>query len=266
MTKVLQISLPRSRSTVIYDLIKGYQQSLGLNEVEGHPELFLEFGRNMEIHDIKSNQKYMSEMYPVIKNNIISMHYVYPYILGDTKSRNLYKLNLLKQQKNIGIEYQIKGTLNLANCVEEVMNFFNDRKIIITTRRNLLDAEMSFYFAWTIKLFHARKNNIERYTELLEKGVVVDPNLVSEYKPFLSQLNIIIDYLKENNYNYEILYYEDLDNRENIITSINNVLKTDAWINYTNWEKLPIYKEKDYSKIIHNYEEIKELSINYKND
>lgn len=266
MTKILQISLPRSRSTIVYDLLKNYQKSLGLKEVEGHPELFLEFGRNMEFHNIKDNEQHTSEMYPVIKNNVLSMHYVYPYILGDTKSRNLYKLELLKKQKNIGIEYQIKGTLNFANCIDEIINFFNDRKILITTRKNLIDAEMSFYFAWTTKLFHARKNNIDRYHDYLTKGVYVDPQLVKDYKPFLNQLNFIIDHLKEKKCNYEILYHEDMSNKENIISSINKIVGTDEWLKFANWDNLPIYTEKDYRKIIHNYDEIKELSINFDHD
>lgn len=260
MTKVLQISLPRSRSTVMYDLIKGYQTHLGLKEVQGHPELFLEFGRNMEFHDIRQDKRFTSEMYPVIHNDGIEMHYVYPYILGDTRERNLYKLNLLKQQKSQGIEYYIKGTLNLSDSIAEVVNVFADRKIIITTRKNLIEAEMSFYFAWTIKLFHAKANNVDRYREFLQDSVWVDPELVSQYKPFLKQLDIITDYLDTNCIAYETVYYEDTDNQDKIASTIDNILQTNEWRKYADWNQLPILIEKDYSKLIQNYDEILELA------
>lgn len=265
MTKVFQISLPRSRSTVFYELMKGYQKSLGLSEVEGHPELFLEYGRNMEMHDIREDQKYMSEMYPVIKNNTIIMHYVYPYILENSRDRNLYKLNLLKEQKNKGIEYYIKGTLNLADSISEIANFFNDRKVVITSRKNLLDAELSFYFAWTVKLFHARKNNVDRYKNILKNGVYVDPALIDDYKPFLKKLDTITSFFKNNKIAYETIYHEDTVNKEKIEEKINSILNTEEWKKTANWDKLPIYIEKDYSKLILNYDEILERSKNYDN-
>lgn len=264
MTKVFQISLPRSRSTVFYELIKGYQNSLGLQEVEGHPELFLEYGRNMEMHDIREDKKFMSEMYPIIKNDRIIMHYVYPYILENSRNRNLYKLNLLKEQKSKGIEYYIKGTLNLTDTIKEISDFFHDRKIIITSRKNLIDAEMSFYFAWTIKLFHARKNNVDRYKELLEKGVEVDVDLVDQYKPFLEQLKTLTKFFDENNINYDIVYHEDTESKDQIEHTISNILQTEEWKKYAKWEKLPIFIEKDYKKLILNYDEILERSLNFK--
>jgi hypothetical protein len=257
--KTFLISLPRSRSTLVYELLRGYHiQKYGLKEIHNHPEFFLEWGRNMELCDRKVNKYFTTELYPVAHKNGVEMHFVYPWILKDTESRNHYKINLLKQEKQLGNEYYIKGTLNIAKNCKEILDFYKDRKIIITEREDVESMYMSFFFAWESKIFHARHNNLELYKNKLNKGVIVPEQIILDYILFVEQLNKIKQYLKDNNFNYSVLTYEDLEN----IDTISDVVETDEWKNYADFNSLPIEIKKDYKKLIHNYNEVKEILIN----
>lgn len=256
--KLFQISMPRSRSTFLFESTKEWQKNrYGLLEVDRHPELFLEWGRNMELHDRKTDDHYTSELYPIIKDDTIRMHFVWPPILGDTSARNHYKLQLLKQEKLHGREYIIKGTLNFADNCEEIFNFFNDRKIILTTRNDKEAMMMSFFFAWETKLFQARANNIEYYQSVLQKGVVVSKDIVYDYIPFVQQFDKIKTHLEKNNIKFTILTYEDMADH----TTISETLGTDEWRRFCPSDGLSFHIEKDYTTLIHNYDEIKELLI-----
>lgn len=256
--KQFLISLPRTRSSLVYELLRGYNvRKHGLKETVGHSEFFLEWGRNMELCDRKVNKYHTTELYPVAHENGIEMHFVYPWILKDTLSRNKYKLNLLKQEKLRGNEYCIKGTLNIANHCEEILDFYKDRKIIITEREDVESMYMSFFFAWESKIFHARQNNIDLYKRKMQEGVIVPKEIVFDYIPFVKQMDTIKNYIKDNNFNYSILTYEQLEN----IDVISSAIETDEWKEYADFDSLPIDVDKDYKKLIHNYDEVKQMLI-----
>jgi hypothetical protein len=256
--KTFLVSLPRTRSSLLYELLKGYHvNKFKLKEIKGHSEFFLEWGRNMELCDRKTEEYHTTELYPVAHKDGIRMHFVYPWILNDTKSRNIYKINLLKEEKNKGNEYYIKGTLNIAEECAEILEFFKDRKIILTERKNKELMYMSFFFSWESKIFHARNNNIDLYKKKLKEGVVVPRQIVLDYIPFVSKYDTIKKYLITNNFDYSIVTYEDLSD----VDVISNILETDEWKNYANFKTLPIEIEKDFKKIIHNYEEVKQILV-----
>ena len=67
----------------------------------------------------------------------------------------------------------------------------------------------------------------------------------------------IKNYLKNNNFNYSVLTYEEL----NSIDVISYAIETDEWKKYADFNSLPIGIDKDYKKLIHNYDEVKQLLI-----
>lgn len=256
--KTFLVSLPRTRSSVVYELLRGYNvHKHGLKEISGHSEFFLEWGRNMELCDRKINEYHTTELYPVAHETGIEMHFVYPWILKNTISRNKYKIQLLEQEKQKGNEYYIKGTLNIASNCKEILDFYKDRKIIITERENIESMYMSFFFAWESKIFHARQNNLDLYKRKMQDGVVVSKEIILDYIPFVKQMDTIKQYLKDNSFNYSILTYEELDDTDVISYAIG----TEEWKKYADFNSLPIEIEKDYKKLIHNYDEVKQLLI-----
>ena len=250
--KTFLVSLPRTRSSVVYELLRGYNLHQGLKEVEGHSEFFLEWGRNMEMCDRKVNEYHTTELYPVSNKDGIQMHFVYPHILGDTASRNKYKISVLKNEKLRGKEYYIKGTLNIASGHQEILDFYKDKKIIVTERDDVEAMYMSFFFAWETKLFHARNNNLSLYKSLLDKPVYIPRQIILDYIPFVKKMDQIKNYLKENNFDYSVLTYEQLDN----IDVISDVMGSDEWKKYADHDSLPIEIKKDYRNLIENYDEV----------
>ena len=255
--KTFLVSLPRTRSSVVYELLRGYNLHQGLKEVEGHSEFFLEWGRNMELCDRKVNQYHTTELYPVSHEDKLEMHFVYPWILKTSEARNAYKINLLKKEKANGREYYIKGTLNIGPGHEEILDFYKDRKIIITERDDVEAMYMSFFFAWESKIFHARKNNLDLYKSKLSEGVIVPKQIILDYIPFVKQMDQIKTHLKENDFDYSVLTYEQLDD----IDVISEVVGSDEWKKYADHDSLPIKVDKDYKKLIKNYDEVKQILI-----
>ena len=180
------------------------------------------------------------------------MHYVWPSIFNSTKERNSYKIELLKKEKEKGREYNIKGTLNLAENIKDVCDLFKDRKFILTKRKDVESMILSFFFAWESKLFHARSHNLDVYKGKMKQGVTVGQEIIFDYIDWLDQMEIVETYLKENNINHEVVYYEDLKDDDDI----SEIIKTDEWKQYRNTNDLPIRIDKDYSKLINNYDEV----------
>ena len=87
--------------------------------------------------------------------------------------------------------------------------------------------------------------------------MVVPRQIVLDYIPFVNKYDTIKKYLITNNFDYSIVTYEDLSD----VDVISNILETDEWKNYANFKTLPIEIEKDFKKIIHNYEEVKQILV-----
>ena len=147
--------------------------------------------------------------------------------------------------------------MNIAENVGEILNFFKDRKIIVTEREDVESMYMSFFFAWESKLFHARSNNLELYKQTLKEGVTVPKQIILDYIPFVKQMDTIKAYLKDNEFDYCVITYEELSN----VNVISDKLGTDEWKSYADWDSLPVEVEKDYKTLIKNYDEVKQILI-----
>lgn len=257
------ISPPRTRSSVLYHLMEWYAiEKLGLLPLKNHPELFLEFSQNNLCTNLRTGETTIGELYPVIHDNAMHVHFVSPPIFSSTVERNIYKLDVLKQARALGNEFYVKGSVPMVETPYEILDFFKDRHIVITKRRDIETCVLSYICASTTRIFHARPNNLDSYKNTLEEGVVIDESKLPRLHILLDQIYKLWnleEYLKEHNFDYSVVYYEDLDNYDQIFNVINNLYGTSEWINYLpdDYEKLiPIKVEKDYTKCILNYDSI----------
>ena len=231
---------------------------MGLLPLFNHSELFLEYSHNSRFWDVKVNQDHPCEIYPVAKKDGIHIHFIYPPVFKNTEERNLCKLNLLKQLKQSNKNYFIKGTTAISATPEIILDFFQDRLIVITKRRNLHNYILSLLFALETKLFHARDNNHKRYLTVLEKGVIISDSVLSVIPKVLENTKLLWQaekHLKINNFDYKIFYYEDLNSEELVDQAVTNILGTPDWKSLTN-NNIPISVEKDYTKCVLNYDQI----------
>ena len=257
------ISAPRTRSSVLFETAQFYVENvLNKKSLHNHTELFLEFSRNTEFYDLKTDERNIAELYPVVKNNVLDVHYIFPHVFDTRKERNLYKLKLLQEQKDKGYEYNIKGTVQIIDTVPEIIEFYNDRHFVLTKRRNIEDYVCSFLVAYITKFFHARHYNIDRYNTRINEKVYVDNNILSNIHKLLDQtreLWKLEEYIKQKGYSYTVTYYEDLDTQDKIDSCLTDILGTSVWKDHLPVDfkdRLPIKIDKVYSNIISNYDEI----------
>lgn len=254
---------PRTRSSVLFQLMEFYgNQKLGLSPVEGHIELFLEFSHNNLFTDLKTGETQIAELYPVIKQDALHVHFISPPVFKTAVERNLYKLSVLQQAKTGGVNYNIKGTVNITDTPHEILDFFSDRHIILTKRRNTEMYVLSFLYAFTSKLFNARDFNYDRYMEKLNAGVVVPADVINNIDRLLDKTiktYKLQQLLSDKGIDHTVTYYEDLDTEQKMFDKISQIYATTEWQNYLPShyrELIPIKVEKDYTQCILNYNDI----------
>lgn len=254
---------PRTRSSVLFQLMEFYaNQKLGLSPVEGHIELFLEFSHNNLFTDLKTGETQIGELYPVIKQDELHVHFISPPVFKTGAQRNLYKLSVLQQAKTNRINYNIKGTVNITDTPDEILDFFSDRHIILTKRRDTELYVLSFLYAFTSKLFNARDFNYDRYMEKLNAGVTVSQHVIDNVDRLLDKT--IKTYklqqkLVDKGIQHTVTYYEDLNTEQKLFDKISEIYGTTEWQDYLPShyrELIPIKVEKDYTKCILNYSDI----------
>ena len=254
---------PRTRSSVLFQLMQFYaNQKLGLSPVEGHIELFLEFSHNNVYTDLKTGESQIGELYPVIKQNALHVHFISPPVFNTGTERNLYKLSVLQQAKTTGVNYNIKGTVNITDTPHEILDFFSDRHIILTKRRDTELYVLSFLYAFTSKLFNARDFNYDRYMEKLNTGVTVSDDVIVNIDRLLDKTiktYKLQQLMTDKGIDHSVIYYEDLNTEQKLFDKISEIYATTEWQNYLPShyrELIPIKVEKDYTKCILNYNDI----------
>lgn len=249
----LFICPPRTRSTYIMLLTKKYMsEKFNMNFPRGHMEFFGEFvEHSSDENRIKVVQdKTKSQMIPVLVNNQVVMTGVYPHVFESLKYQNLYKINFLKHAKSKGIEVNVKCTHHISDNIDDILDFYNDRKIVLLKRKNSLDLILSYLFAKHINLFVMR--SIE-WSQLYDEHVS-DKVLIKDY---IDDVELLITRIKKlYDIDCETVYYEDLNNEKDAFEIIGNILKDDKWHEGLDRSVLPIRKDTDYSKVIINYDEI----------
>tara|TARA_B110000908_G_C10241973_1_gene446597 strand:- start:1110 stop:1733 length:624 start_codon:yes stop_codon:yes gene_type:complete len=196
------------------------------------------------------------EMYPVMTDHSMDIHYIYPWIYKDNKTSVLEKLELLKQAKAKGNEYYIKGTYNISEAIDEVMDFFSDYDIILTLRHDVIELVCSMLFATSTKLFHLRDNNRGIY-ESRTSNITVSDDVIQELGGFVDKIGAL--YNLRNDYpDLNVVYYEDIDTPEKVDACVSNIAGNESWksLRPTN---MPTKLDHDYSSLITNYDQIAEI-------
>lgn len=259
------ISPPRTRSSILYYTMAEYvQKKHGLMLIQNHSELFLEYNQSLTITDHKSKSTHPGEMIPFLGESI-SMHSVYPYVFQNLKERNMYKLNMLKEAKSQGKNFYFKGTFQVSETAEEIIDFFSDRHFVITKRRNTLDQLCSLLFAKHHRMFivfDANAEHVKNYkSNVLEGAVITDFERVARYVIEETQkLYALEEILQKKNLEYSVAYYEDMNTWDNIIQTAGKILGDSEWrhtIPNLSPKNMPMNTEVDYSKTIKNYTEVK---------
>lgn len=257
------ISLPRSRSTVLYDRMEGYAlNKLKMSEIINHPEFFLEFSHTDMYFNTKTQKYNDLELYPITKNNRIDMHFIYPHVFDNSIDRIKYKMSILKKEKEHGRDYYFKGTMNIFDNYKEIIDFFSDRKLILNKRHDIVEMTISYLYARNVKLFHAKGNNYDYYTSVLQNGTIIKESELEDMKEYIEYLLFIDDvenYIKTKKYNYCVTYYEDMESDELINLKIDDIYETTEWRNFviTTVHSTPIKVEKSYSDVIKNYKDVR---------
>lgn len=258
------ISAPRTRSSVLFETAQYYVEDVfKLKKLGNHTELFLEFSRNAEFHNAKVGEMHSAEIYPIARQGELNVHYIYPPVFKSCKERNLHKLETLRYLKNQGHQFNIKGTVQVAESHQEIIDFYSDRHFVITKRRNIENYVLSYYTAYLTKIFHARENNHQRYMDILDNRVYVPPEQFDKAIRLLNITKQVWDleyYLQEKGLSYSVTYYEDLDTQDKIDNTLTEILGTADWKNYLPddyHKQIPIKVDKVYTELISNYEDFK---------
>lgn len=249
------VSLPRTRSSVLFEIIRPFVLSkMGLLELNTHPEIFLQFSKSDIILNKRTNETYNTEIYPVVNNDNLNIHYIYPHIFNNPIDRNLYKLKILKDLKTKNKNYYIKGTAQIAYTPEQIIDFFSDRHFVITKRKSFTNLILSFLYSWHSGIFHAREHNLDHYKNKLKEGVIVDLHDIHKHMKNIKKMFDIDKYIKSKKYDYSIVYYEDIEDKKNMYDQIDQILDTDEWRSMKG--SVPIKLEKNYKESILNYNEV----------
>ncbi len=247
------ICAPRTRSTYVMLLTKKYMsEKFNMHFPKRHMEYFGQFVdyslNEKRLRVVRDHTK--AQMIPTLVNNEVIMTGVYPHIFKNLYDQNQYKINFLKYIKSKGIELNIKGTIYASEGLDDVLDFFSDRKIVLLKRKSNLNLILSYLFAKHINLFVIRD---AQWSQLYDEHVS-NKVLIKDYLKDVESL--IIQIKKIYDINCETVYYEDLDSEKDTFEIIGNILEDDKWHNTIDSAVLPIRKDTDYSKVIINYDEV----------
>lgn len=253
------ICAPRTRSTILFESLTPYvEKHMGLSRLRGHTELFLDVSANAVFHDAKTNEQHSMELLGVANGSNIDIHYVYPNIYETTEARVRSKLRLLQSQRAAGYEYFIKGTLEVTDALDDVLDFYKDFQIVIPMRKDMVEYCLSSVTAWFSRIFHARQNNLDYYQSVLHNGVNVD---LVEAEEWLTQL---LQYTKacwniRNKVETTVVWYEDMATWDGVVKSGTVITGDPHWASHISPEHfttLPILVEKQYENILPQYDSL----------
>lgn len=241
-----------------------------MKSINGHSEYFLMRAQWGDFVDARNGEKGQTQMMPLYRDHNMTMHHIYPPVFPDIKTAIHEKLEQLKLARFEGNEFNVKGTIECAKNPSEILEFFKDRKLVITKRHDMVELVASTMFAVAIKAFHMRPSNREQYLKSLENPITLSPmhlQTARELLEFIHELWQMENLARDRGMSVHVTYYEDLDTKEAIREELNAILETDEWIQYVRSEDEdhvgpPILIEKDYKKLITNYDELKDLVEN----
>lgn len=271
------IAAPRSRSTALFTLAAPWaEQYYGLISLGQNTEFFNEFSWMNYAHDMNTGHDNRMEYFPVNSKRGLSHHYVYPPFLNNKLERNHHKIRVLQHEQKQGRNYNVKiMTDNFFSqrnggwwIDEELLDFYSNRKMVITRRKDLKGLAFSLLLANTTGLWHRRNRNEADYERVKNGSTYINPNLTSIIRrelESLKRLDRLEDIIQGRGYPFFTFYYEDLKNIEDMSNALDMVYGNDEWRKTINQQYLDAIMTKDmqidYTTAIENYEEV-EKSVN----
>src|SRR6056297_100574 len=267
------LSAPRTRSSILFEMSEPYINTrFELRSLKGHSEFFLTRSPWAKFVDKRTGQEHQADMYPVAdRSGDITMHHVWPSMYKDMHEAVEHKCEFLATLQAQRKHYNVKGTLECGLQPELVILLFRDRHFVFTKRRNITDMVASTLFALRIKAFHMRPNNEEHYRQSLSEPITLTQDELAIGKRLLIHCNrlwAMENMCEQMNLPYSTVYYEDLDTEDHLINTLTELHGTPEWVDYLSEDyhlKVPMRIDKDYCKLITNYDDIEEL-VNMANE
>lgn len=267
------LAAARSKSTALQTLASPYMETvLGLLPLGHQTEFFQEYSHRYGFLDMRMDRHYKAEYFPLNReNSTITHHFVYPPIYTNKLQRDGHKLQVLRNEKESGRQYNIKIMSHdiFLNPKKDykwdrgLLDFFSDRTFVITRRKNVKDLAFSLLVSVHTDLWHKRDHNQDKYQDLYDNPITINPELCTVIIPTLKSVSMMDqfeDYLTKSGYKHHTFYYEDLVTLEDMKDALDKVFDNQVWREYLNDQYLaaamPQQLKLDYTKIISNYEEI----------
>jgi hypothetical protein len=255
----------RTCGTVLFQEMKKHVEQK-YNLKSGHTgdnlpfnDFFLDYSTDYSFHTKKSAEEVNTELQLVRKGDDITVQQVFPWLFRSKKDRAMHKVNVLRQLKEDGIEFNVKATSSITYVLEECMELYKDRTWIITLRRNVLD-HLKSYAVWYEHQKHMSGRNVDwQFVERLmnrKDKIQISNHSWDHVGIFFEELYNIYglpDMLDANHIDYQVLYYEDIIDEKTRHSYINHMFLSDAWNKNqpSNIDKIvPKRIEKDYENIM----------------
>lgn len=265
---------PRSRSTPLLTLAAPYAiHRLGMHDLGYQTDFFQEYSSRYYQKDEVLNSTKSMEYFPLNRENApITHHFVSPPIYKDKFQRDSHKLQVLNHEKKAGRHYLIKVMSQDLRRIDDdkkinkqIVDFFNDSIFVMTRRKDVKGLAFSLLVSYHTNLWHKRANNEDKYENLYDNPIEINPELCTIITPDLKStalMDQVEDHIKNSGYTYHNFYYEDLTTLEDMKVALDSVFGNTAWREYVRDDILERTMTKplnlDYSKIIYNYDRIEE--------
>lgn len=269
-------SNPRSKSTALQTLASPYMETvLGLLPLGHQTEFFQEYSHRYFFNDSRLNRTNRAEYFPLNRENTpITHHFTYPPIYSNKIQRDGHKLQVLRNEKSQGREYNIKIMSDdvFQNPKTDYkwdrgnLDFFSDRTFVITRRRNVKTLAFSLLVSLHTNLWHKRENNKDGYQDLYDNPITINGELCTTIIPSLKStvmMDQFEEHIEKSGYKYHTFYYEDLITLEDMKDALDKVFNNKVWREYISDDyidrAMPQPLNLDYEKIITNYDEVSKM-------
>lgn len=268
--KPLFVSMPRSGSTILFELGKEYAvRNLGMKDLGKHSEIFSRYTHNMVAKDVYTDLQHSMELFLVNDKDPhypANIHYVTPSFFASDREAIIHKIKVFMLEQDRGFEHYIKIMANsFVEAPEELMGLYKNRKFILTRSRNLRKSALSLVYSRTTGLWHYRNSNSEEWNSYKEDPIYINPGMVEVIWPDIKVYKNMDNWenkLSIRGADYMVIYKEDIENEDSLYGEVDKIFETRDWRETLteDWaENLPQRIEKDYSKLIQNYDQIASL-------
>lgn len=258
------LSPPRTRSTLLYELAEDAAINYhGLRPIINHSELFLEFNYSNKVFNYRENVEYPTELYPIIRDGNVHIHYIYPYVHNSLEKRNNYKVKILKEARDLGLEFYFKGTMQCAEC-PDLVEFYKNRHWVITKRKDIVEQIISTLYAGTISIFTIRQDEakIKAYNKATSQKVTINlsgssrEEYIKTFIPRVNKTHAIERELILKGIDYTIAYYEDLETEDAIVEKMIEIIGDKNWKPKHGFSPT-VKRSIPYEDLIENYSEVR---------